>query len=107
MASGHFTRTTLALLLLATNARSFQVEPPARQVGAYFDVLANTPFGTIYAEDGAGDGTVMQSGELIDSGPLVKPVRAVKAVVDLRARAIPMLIDHLDDARPTKIVFAG
>jgi len=92
---------------LALNARPLQVAPTAQQIEAYFDALAKTPFGNIYADDGAGDGTVTQSGELVDSGPLVRPVQAVRAIVDLRAGAIPILVAHLDDERATTIVFAG
>lgn len=78
---------------------------PAREIEPLLEVLARTPFGPVYADDGAGDGTVTQSGEIIGSGPTVRPVSAVKAIVDLRGVAIPLLIDHLDDSRPTAITF--
>jgi hypothetical protein len=37
----------------------------------------------------------------------LKPDARVKAVVDLKRSAVPLLIDHLDDRRPTRILFNG
>jgi hypothetical protein len=48
-----------------------------------------------------------QCGELIDSGRLCAALPAVRAIIDLRGAAIPILIDHLDDLRPSTVVFAG
>jgi len=69
--------------------------------------LTTVDFGTVYAEDGAGDGTVTQKGQIIGSGPNLKPDARVKAVVDLGQSAIPLLIEHLDDPHPTRVLFNG
>jgi hypothetical protein len=99
--------TAFVFLALAVNAYAFQAKPSTGQIESYFDVLAKTDFGNIYADDGAGDGSATQCGDVIESGPMVKPKQPVKTIVDLGAGAIPILIDHLDDARATSIVFAG
>lgn len=62
------------------------------------DELASTPnFGTIYIADGAGDGTLLNE----------RPAEAVKKIVGLRGAAIPLLIRHLDDGRPTSAKYKG
>ena len=106
MATKRWLCSTLVSFVVAANAQP-QVERPERQIESYFDALSKVAFGNIYADDGAGDGTVTQCGELVESGPLVKPMQEVRAIVDLRARAIPTLIDHLDDPRASAITFAG
>jgi hypothetical protein len=48
-----------------------------------------------YSDDGAADATVLQD-----------PVPEVRAVLALQERAIPILIRHLDDQRPTAATFS-
>jgi hypothetical protein len=69
--------------------------------------LSDIDFGVVYVDDGAADGTVTEKGQLIGSGPNLRPDARVKAVVDLRQSAVPLLIEHLDDRRPTRILFNG
>src|SRR5215831_4349476 len=70
--------------------------------------LADVDFGDVYSADGAGDGTLTYKGEILQStGANLKPDARVKAVVDLGASAVPFLIAHLDDTRPTRTMFEG
>jgi hypothetical protein len=65
----------------------------------YIDALVSYPnFGRIYVEDGAADGSVTSSGS---------PPQAVKDILDLGPKAIPLLIAHLDDTRLTSATFEG
>lgn len=99
------------VLLLCVAAACFGVGLEAIPSDADGDkllsALSSVDFGTVYADDGAGDGTVTQKGLVIESGPNLKPDARVKALVDLRQSAIPLLIAHLDDRRPTRILFHG
>jgi hypothetical protein len=67
--------------------------------------LAAIDFGSVYAEYGAADGSVTEQGRLSTSGPDAEAFAQVKAIVDLREMAIPLLIGHLDDARATQTLF--
>jgi len=69
--------------------------------------LIEVNFGVIYVDDGTGDGNVTYKGQILGSGPNVKPDDRVKAVVNLRSTAVPLLIEHLDDTRPKKNLFKG
>ena len=69
--------------------------------------LAKVDFGNVYFEDGAADGTVTEERPFSKYNPEPKGFALVKAVVDLKATAIPLLIEHLDDARPTRTLFNG
>lgn len=54
-----------------------------------------------YVEDGAADGTVLAIYPNSD-GYATNPIaKEVKDIVALRDKAIPLLIEHLDDTRPT------
>ena len=63
----------------------------------YVDALAAAKdLRVAYNDDGAGDGSVLQS-----------PVPEVKDVLNLGSEAVPLLIEHLDDTRLTVAVFNG
>ncbi len=65
---------------------------------AIIDELVSTPnFGVVYIADGAGDGTVLNG----------SPAVAVKKIVNLREKAIPLLIRHLNDTRTTSARYKG
>jgi hypothetical protein len=96
----------LACLTTASVALPQTTPSMATQV-KLLHALALLNFGHVYADDGAADGTVTNSGTMIESGPNVKPDARVKAVVDLRSAAIPLLIEHLDDSQPTRTMFQG
>jgi len=80
---------------------------PNQDTSNLLDALTRAQFGTVYTSDGAGDGTVTQKGQLIESGPNIKPDATVKAIVDLKSSAIPLLISHLDDVPATRTLFDG
>jgi hypothetical protein len=65
----------------------------------YIDALVSYPnFGRVYVEDGAADGSVTSPRS---------PSQPVKDVLDLGPKAIPLLIEHLDDTRLTSALFEG
>lgn len=94
-----------ALALLAARAA---VPSRALQERLFF-ALAGIDFGSVYVEDGAADGSVTEEWRLSESGPeaKAKAFAQVKAVVNLRDSALPLLIEHLNDARPTQTQFNG
>jgi hypothetical protein len=104
---------TLAFLLLvlipaSRLAAAQSVVTPKTEQEARLVALANVDFGGVYSADGAGDGTLTYTGEILKStGANLKPDVRVKTIVDLRAAAVPLLIAHLDDARPTRTMFEG
>lgn len=71
------------------------------------DNLVNAPELVRYGEDGAMDSSVLKL-YLIDSdGTTNAPVKEVADIVALREKAIPLLIEHLDDNRPSSATFNG
>jgi hypothetical protein len=60
------------------------------------DALTSAPSLVAYSSDGAADATVTDD-----------PRPEVKAIVNLGTAAIPLLISHLDDPRPTSATFNG
>ncbi|MBX7171312.1 MAG: hypothetical protein K1X72_10165 [Pyrinomonadaceae bacterium] len=68
--------------------------------------LINAPELINYGEDGAMDSSVLKL-YIIDDGTTTAPVKEVADIVALREKAIPLLIEHLDDNRPTSATFSG
>jgi hypothetical protein len=104
-------RASSVSLLVCAFAVSFQAAqgsaPLRTEREQLLYALTKVDLGSVYFDDGASDGSVTQIGQRIESGPNLKPDARVKAVVDLRGSAIPLLIEHLDDARQTRILFKG
>ena len=74
----------------------------------YIDPLVEVKdFGVGYVEDGAADATVLFPERREDPGKFRMPADSVVALVRLRAKAIPLLIDCLSDTRITSAVFDG
>ena len=68
--------------------------------------LAGVNFGKVYADDGAADGSVTDKETItVNEGPEV--FAPVRSILDLKGRAIPLLIEHLDDQQPTHTKFNG
>src|SRR4051812_1543530 len=91
----------LAVTSLFASCQATQAERPqstARTAeNRYIDALVAAPdLRVVYASDGAADATVME-----------KPVPAVRSILGLGSEAIPLLIEHLDDSRPTTASFVG
>ena len=70
----------------------------------YVDALVSTQRLVAYSEDGAADATVVNVGAN-NSGVVEKPIPEVRAIVMLGAKAVPILIAHLDDTRLTNATF--
>ena len=79
---------------------ALSVLPLARQasgksiISKCIDALTTAPSLVVYSADGAADATVTEN-----------PPPQVKAIVNLGPKAIPLLIAHLNDTRPTAARF--
>lgn len=74
-------------------------------IESYVDALVcSSNLHVVYGDDGAADATVMQAGEV---EPRIKEDIApeVRNIVELGSKAIPLLIQHLDDRRLTSAIF--
>ncbi len=69
---------------------------------ALIDALRTYPFGEIYSEDITTANSITYAGKKLSEGDAgVVPVLPVRAIADLGQAAIPLLISHLTDQRPT------
>ena len=88
---------TTILAVLALSAFPSTGQTGGRPSGSKrIDALTSAPSLVVYSEDGAADATVTEN-----------PPPEVRAIAHLRSRSIPLLIAHLDDARPTSAKFNG
>jgi hypothetical protein len=99
---GPLAATLIGLALCGPVGGQATIAPSGREIqsstDAIIDELVSTPnFGVVYIADGAGDGTVLNG----------NPAAAVKEIVNLRDKAIPLLIRHLDDTRTTSALYKG
>ncbi|MDQ3816698.1 MAG: hypothetical protein M3362_03275 [Acidobacteriota bacterium] len=81
----------LAVLALGTLTLAGQAGSSQR-----INALTSAASLVVYSEDGAADASVTEN-----------PPAQVRAIVNLRSRPIPLLIAHLDDARPTSAKLNG
>ena len=89
----------ISFLLTASQTSSAQTHSNNSGTAQYIDALVSYQnFGRVYVEDGAADGSVTSS---------ERPPQAVKNILDLGPKAIPLLIAHLDDTRLTSATFEG
>lgn len=97
-------RLLCVLFFLATSIPLFAGDD-ARNPHDYIEELAKTTnIGSVYYEDGASDGSVLDVG--IDyENDVTHPLAAVRVLVDLKHKAIPLLIDCLDDTRATSATY--
>src|SRR5262245_36637537 len=87
--------STFGVLLLAQ--ANGQVKNEQAKLDKLIDALVIAPTRNCnYVEDGAADATVMQN-----------PVQTVREIVSVKDKAIPLLIQHLDDLRLTAATFDG
>ena len=93
----------LAILILFPGNLSAQSHR-LRNSPNYIDALISEPALVTYSDDGAGDATVMNIGTN-EMGIVERPLPAVRHLVKLGPRAIPLLIAHLDDTRLTSAKF--
>jgi hypothetical protein len=94
--------TLIALLVLACG-QSVQASQN-RASDQYIDALASAPNLPRYSADGAADVSVT-SYDMTDPKTAEHHIRAVLDIVNLGQKAIPLLIAHLDDMRPTSATF--
>ncbi|HZS44678.1 MAG TPA: hypothetical protein VFC63_06210 [Blastocatellia bacterium] len=87
----------MAVVVLPFSNSAQQRKATSKRNGNYIEsLLAVKDLSSVYADDGAGDGTLMEN-----------PILEIKRIVGLRAAAIPLLIEHLDDERLTTARFSG
>lgn len=94
----------LAFLHTATGSQNRLSSPS--EYHKYIDALLTVKdFGTHYSEDGAADATILfpSSG----TNPYARPAEAVIALVRLREKGFPLLIDCLTENRITSLRFDG
>lgn len=77
----------------------------ARNLDRYIDAFVTAQFKYSYGCDGAADGSVLAIG-LNDAGQIGNPPPEVRDLLNLGARAIPLLIAHLDDTRRSPLTFS-
>lgn len=75
-----------------------------RYIDTFLDVK---DFGTNYFEDGAADATVLFPEDTHAPYGQLRPAEPIVALLRLREKAFPLLIDCLSDARITRIHFDG
>jgi hypothetical protein len=100
-----FTGVTLLGLAFAAVIASAQNRPGTAEE-RLISALLPVNFENIYADDGMADGTVTDAGT-VTARYGDKAYAKVRQIIALGPRAIPLLIEHVDDARPSKTLFNG
>jgi len=74
---------------------------------ALIDALTSYPFGEVYTEDISTNNSISYSGKAVSENPGdgVIPPQQVRAIAELGQAAIPLLISHLTDQRPTQAFY--
>lgn len=74
---------------------------------ALIDALQTYPFGEIYSEDISVNNSITYSGKPVSENPGdgVIPPPQLRAIAELGQNAIPLLISHLADQRPTLALY--
>ncbi len=77
--------------------------PAATRNEALIDALTTIPFGELYTEDITNTNSISYFGKSVSENPGdgVVPAPQLRAIADLGQAAIPLLISHLTDQRPT------
>lgn len=107
-----FSRLLLCCVLPAVFVPCFAQQPaPAAKPSnvaatkneALIDALRTVPFGEVYTEDITTNNSIAYFGKPLSENPGdgVVPAPQLKAIADLGEPAIPLLISHLADQRPT------
>lgn len=79
---------------------------PIPSSGNVIDALVAAPKLVSYGEDGAHDASVLAL-YLEGINEVIPPEKEVRDIVALKDKAIPLLIECLDDLRPTSATFSG
>jgi hypothetical protein len=74
---------------------------------ALIDALTTYPFGEVYTEDVTATNSITYSGKSVSDNPGdgVIPPPQLRAIAELGSAAIPLLINHLTDQRPTQALY--
>ncbi len=74
---------------------------------ALIDALTTVPFGEVYTEDVSTNNSITYSGKPLSDNPGdgVIPPAQLRAIADLGQPAVPLLISHLTDQRPTQATY--
>ncbi|MFZ0708099.1 MAG: hypothetical protein WAM71_21045 [Candidatus Korobacteraceae bacterium] len=74
---------------------------------ALIDALTNVPFGEVYSEDISNNNSITYFGKSVSENPGdgVVPAPQLRAIAELGQVAIPLLISHLTDQRPTRAIY--
>jgi hypothetical protein len=119
-----FLLTILLLLNSCSNPETQNIALVPLPVASSTVILSNTPIDSNkpkslidsliaapklvhYGEDGARDASVLGLYNIDKNGMTNAPVKEVADIVALREAAVPLLIEHLDDTRPTSATFHG
>ena len=100
-----FASVLLLGLAFAAVVASAQNRPSAAEE-RLISALLSVNFENIYADDGAADGTVTDAG-MVKARYGDNAYAKVHQILDLGPRAIPLLLEHLDDLRLSKTLFNG
>ena len=98
---------TIVLASLTCFAQQAAPRPKPSPAGAkneaLIDALTTCPFGDIYTEDITNTNSVTYFGKAVSENPGdgVIPAPQIRAIAELEQAAIPLLIGHLADQRPT------
>jgi hypothetical protein len=102
----------LPLVMLPSVAQQPASRPTPANVAAskneaLIDALRTYPFGEMYSEDISNTNSITYSGKPVSENPGdgVVPPQQLKAIADLGQAAIPLLISHLTDQRPTLALY--
>jgi hypothetical protein len=102
------------LLLAAVSAPSQQPQSPPRgpqqtakiNPEAMIDALISYPFGAVYTEDINLPNSITYSGKKVsEEDERLIPAPPVRDIANLGEAAIPLLISHLTDQRPTQATY--
>lgn len=99
-------RYALALAVCLSLVRGLLAAPSMGSSEELISTLVKVPFGAVYYDDGAGDGSVTDK-EWITSLAGEKAYDPIQSILALKQRAIPLLIEHLDDQQLTLATFDG
>lgn len=96
----------IALVVCFSLMRAQSAAPSQTSPEGLISALAKVQLGAVYYDDGAADGSVTDK-EWITSLAGGRAFGSIEAILDLKERAIPLLIQHLDDQQPTLVTFNG
>ena len=86
-------------------SRTAPANTAATKQDALIDALRSYPFGEVYTEDISASNSITFAGKKSEGSDRVTPVTPLRNIVNLDQAAIPLLISHLTDQRPTQALY--